>query len=75
MTLAKLSTDQLAELGHRCVDKMYHHAEKDGWDAMRYGLDWPTARINYPRQCGVFDRLKAEWKRRQPAMPRYGMPA
>ncbi len=74
MSLAKFSSDQLITLGEKCIAKMYRQAEiecsgGEGISGLAYGLDWPTAAMLYPRQVGVFRRLRGEYLARKAQQP------
>lgn len=56
----RLTPEQLQELGNRIIFRFYDNCQ--GGD--RYGVDWPTARVLWPRECRVFDRLKAEYRKK-----------
>ncbi len=54
----KLTREQLRSIGERIILRF--------WDACaggtQYGLDWPTMRVLFPRECRVFDRLRQAFK-------------
>jgi hypothetical protein len=51
-------------LGVRVYDKIQGKMESIGWNALRYGWDWPTARVLYPCLTTRHAAIRSEVVRR-----------
>jgi hypothetical protein len=54
----RLTSAQCNIIAGRIVDSFY----RDAAGGTQYGVDWPTARVLWPRRCRVFDRLRQRYR-------------
>jgi len=62
--VSKLADKSVVALGARVFTRIQDKMWSLGWDANRYGWDWPTAFVLHPRLVNRYNALRGEASRR-----------